>query len=218
MTRSHLTIDQRLTSMQLVLDAVAADSSMQETLSQFGYDEQRLEQGRQLYTSAADLQRRQQAEYGQQYAATDTVNAAWETADAEYTRLVKIARVALKNQPGLWTTLDLVGPRKPSLSGWLLQARQFYENALAQPIILAALSSYGITAARLQAGRVQVAAVETANVEQNRERGEAQEATFKRDAALDEMDAWYSDFLSIARVVLNDTPQQLEKLGVAVAA
>jgi hypothetical protein len=217
MARSTFTVDQRLAAMQLALDALDADDAMQASLADVGYDAPRLAHGRQLYDAAANLHLHQQAEYGQQYAATDALDAAWEAADAEYARLVKIARVALKSQPGHWTTLDLVGPRKASLSGWLLQARQFYQNALAQPTILAALATYGISAGRLQAGQNLVAAVEAANVDQKRERGEAQEATLKRDNALDAMDDWYSDFIAIARVVLDDTPQQLEKLGLVTA-
>jgi hypothetical protein len=42
----------------------------------------------------------------------------------------------------------------------------------------------------------------------------AQDATQARDAALDALDAWMSDFIAIARLALEERPQYMEKLGV----
>jgi hypothetical protein len=43
--------------------------------------------------------------------------------------------------------------------------------------------------------------------------GEAQEATRLRDARLDELDEWMSDFKVVAQVALKENDQWLEKLG-----
>ena len=48
---------------------------------------------------------------------------------------------------------------------------------------------------------------------QEKEKGEAQAATQKRDAALDAMQDWLSDYLAIAKVALEEEPQLLEGLG-----
>ena len=49
---------------------------------------------------------------------------------------------------------------------------------------------------------------------QEKEKGQAQAATQKRDAALDDLQDWLSDYLAIAKVALEDNPQLLEGLGV----
>ena len=218
MARNPVSIEQRLMMMQLALDTLETDNTIQTKLASFSYDNQRRAQGRQLYAEAVSWQQQQQAAYGEQYSATDTLDALWNTADAEYMRLVKIARIALKDHLGLWTTLSLVGKRKQQLAGWLLQARQFYDNALTQPTVMAQFGVYGISAQQLMDGREQINAVEAANVAQKCKRGEAQEATLKRDAALDAMDAWYSELIGLARVALDDAPQQLEKFGLMIEA
>lgn len=56
-------------------------------------------------------------------------------------------------------------------------------------------------------------AVAEANAVQEKEKGEAQEAKL-RDAALDALDQWMSDFIAIARLALEERPQYLKKLGV----
>jgi hypothetical protein len=49
---------------------------------------------------------------------------------------------------------------------------------------------------------------------QKKETGEAQEATEMRDKALDNLAKWISNFRAVAKVALEDNPQQLEKLGI----
>jgi len=85
-------------------------------------------------------------------------------------RCVKIARVALKSDRGARQKLDLDGKRKVIISGWIIQAKQFYANALADAGITAKLAEFGITAEKLQSGQQQVAQVETVNIAQKKER------------------------------------------------
>lgn len=210
------TIDARLQAVQVALDNIQNDPQLRAALAAYGYDTERLNVGRQLYDTAMQLQQQQQAKRGDQIGATEEANAAVDAANETYMRFVKVARVALKGQRGALVSLDLVGERKDTLAGWIGQAKQFYTTALANEVILEQLTEYGITAAKLRDGQQQVAAVEAAHVEQQQNRGTAQQATAERNAALRALDAWYADFLKIARVALADDAQQLEKLSIVV--
>ena len=212
--RPKQSIEDRLSAAQVALDNALGDAELQEALAVYGYDADKLQEGRQLYETARSLHDQQRAEYGDQYAATDALQSAWEEAKTVYIRHVKVARVAFKRSRGTWEELGLSGKRKRTISGWLTQARQFYTNALADPDILTALGEFGITQEKLEAGRALVDDVEAANAAQEKEKGEAQAATVARDEALDALDEWMSDFVAIARVALEDRPQQLEKLGI----
>ena len=207
-------IDTLLSDAQVAIDNTLNNPEILNAIKDFGYTSAKIQQGKALYNAAAAAQLAQTAEAGDQVAATATLNDAWEAARKSYMRFVKVARVALKNDAGASTQLDLKGDRKRSLSGWLAQATQFYNNALSNKSVLLALKEFGITEPKLKAGLNELKAVETANLAQEKEKGEAQAATQKRDAALDALQDWLSDYLAIAKIALEDNPQLLEGLGV----
>jgi len=207
-------IDTLLNDAQVAIDNTLSNPDILSAVKDFGYSSAKIQQGKALYNTAAAAQLAQTTEAGEQASATATLNDTWETARKSYMRFVKVARVALKNDVGASVQLDLKGDRKRSLSGWLAQANQFYNNALSNKSALSALKEFGITEQKLKAGLNELKAVEAANLEQEKEKGEAQAATKKRDAAIDELQAWMSDYLAIAKIALEDNPQLLEGLGV----
>lgn len=207
-------IDEFLTAVQVAIANALANPDIQTSLSEFGYTSKRLTEGKALHEAALQAHLQQQAEYGDQADATAALNQARDTADKSYMRLVKIARIALKDNPGAIARLDLNGKRKRSLSGWLLQTQQFYGNLLNAPDLLEAMNQYGITKTKITTAQAEIAAVTTANLAQETEKGEAQNATKIRDAAIDRLSEWFSDFVAIARIALEDSPQRLESLGI----
>src|SRR5439155_24856576 len=93
-----------------------------------------------------------------------TANAALASAEgqahADYMRYVKVARMAFETDPGVLTKLKLSGGRKKARAGWLLQAKQFYSNALSNSDIISRLGAYGLTQDMLEVGKRRVAAVD----------------------------------------------------------
>ena len=215
MTKS---MDARLLAAQVAIDNALNNADIKAYLAQYGYESARLNEGKALLAATQQLHQKQKSEYGDQFATTTALQSVWEQANNEYMRCVKIARVALKSDRGARQKLALDGKRKVIISGWITQARQFYANALADAGITAKLAEYGITQEKLQSGQQQVAQVETANIAQKKEKGEAQQATLERDAALKKLDDWMSDFTAVARVALEEKPQLIEKLGILEAS
>ena len=209
-----LPIDTMLNDAQVAIENALNNPEILSALKDFGYTTARIQKGKALYNAAAAAQLAQTAEAGEQIAATATVQDVWETAKKSYMRFLKIARIAFKRNAGISTQLDLSGTRKRTLSGWLAQANQFYANALTNKTVLNGLKEFGTTEQKLKAGLAEVKAVEVANLAQEKEKGEAQAATQKRDAAIDELQDWLSDYLAIAKIALEENPQLLEGLGV----
>lgn len=214
MSKTKRTLAEKLLSAQVAIDNAISDVEIKTLLTDYGYDDVRLAEGKALLDNVNQLQQTHQKEYGDQYEATNALKAIWDSANNEYMRFIKISRVALKNELAISQKLGLSGERKSSFSGWLAQAKQFYLNAIDDPTVIAKLSVFGITQIKLEAGKALVEETETKNAIQEKEKGEAQQATLERDKGADQLFEWVADFIVIARIALEDKPQLLEKLGI----
>jgi len=204
---------ERMALAELALNNAKGDPDTLAVLTNFGYPEARIDEGLALVTAAQNAHRTQDQQRGEQFAATDALEAQREAVYERYMRHVKLARVALADDRGAQEDLGLDGVRSRDLEGWIDQARNFYTSALATPAVLSALAPYGMTAPALTTARAEVEAVEEARRTTREEREDAQSATVSRRAALDALDAYMSDFIKVARVAFADDPQRLERLG-----
>ena len=213
MSYSNLSIDGKLAASQQALANAASNAEIAALLAVFGYDAARVAEGQALYDAAQAAQVAQKQEYGEQYAASQAFESAWNTARQAYMQLVKIARVAFSSDPNASTALGIAGRRKPTYPGWLEQVQQFYLAVLANADFQTGLARFGVTLQKLQDGKALVDVVVAAKQAQGTETAEAQAATQTRDAALEALDAWMSDFIAIAKIALEGT-QLSEALGI----
>jgi len=192
----------------------AYDADILAALTQLGYAGSKIDEGKVILNEVQELVNRQIVEYGEQYDATGNMKSAWQVADVAYLRALKIARIALRDDTSAAAALLLNGRRLRTLTGWLRQSRAFYKNLLGNPDWSAAMQVYGYTTEKLQAEQSLVDAVDAKNLQQLKEMGEAQNATEKRDARMEDLDSWMFDFRQIAVIALEGNPQWLEKLGI----
>ncbi len=177
---ANTSIARRLAAAQLTIEAVLADAALLAALSAYGYGAERMAEGKALRDQALALQQQQRARYGDHYSATDAHATAQAQAHLSYTRHRGVARVALRGDRGAAQKLGLHPPRQTTQAGWLLQAQQFYANALADATIPTALAVYNLTRADLAAAQAQLAAVAAGAVARQSLRSAAQETTRAR--------------------------------------
>ncbi|WP_446007960.1 hypothetical protein [Candidatus Electrothrix sp.] len=213
---SHQSIEQRLETYHIGLTNARDVTELQSRLAVFGYTPHKLNQLLALYQEVFDLYMARANEYSEQLAATHAFQEAWHTAHTDYIRLVKLGRIILKDDYAAYVKLTLNEERKKSFSGWLTQARTFFNALLADSALLAQYDRYGSDQDAIQAAFALVQAAEQANTAKVKETGEAQQATQERDARLDVLDSNMSEFYSLARLACEDAPQLLEMLGITV--
>jgi hypothetical protein len=218
MSNPRNSIQERLTRAQIAIGNALADPAVQSALDPYGYTAERLREGQALRERALTLHQQQRVAYGDLSSANDALKATQAHVRTDYMHDIKVARVAFATDRGTLQKLDAAGERRQTQAAWLIQAQQFYANALSDPAILDALAGYGITRQRLEAGKRQIDAVGACYAARRSRRGAAQAATKVRDEALTALDAWMRDFRQIARLALKKQPQHLEKLGVVVRA
>ncbi len=206
----------QLNAARLIISNSLKAPSVSESLTKFGYDPEKLNQGKILLNEVESLIARQKREYGDQYNATDAMYKNYEEGRSLYMQHVKLARLALKKDPALGKSLQLQGERKKTISDWLTQARIFYENALNQDEVIEALNRFGIDKFALERGRELVDKVAKAMAEQRKEMGDAQSSTSAKYQAMNALNEWVSELKAVARIALQDDPQQLEALGIII--
>lgn len=206
----------QLDIIRMAIDNAIADEALQARLLEYGYTPTKLQQGRTLLTNAQAKLHQKLAEDGAHRSATQNFRLVWERAEAIYLRLYRIARAALVDQPGVLHTLGLNGARKRLPRDMMVQASQFYTNALGSPAILEQLAVCGISDAQLREGQSMLTQASDARTARARVRGDAHQMTIERNDEIKATLHWYRCFITVARMALVQEPQWLEKLGVTV--
>jgi hypothetical protein len=213
----YLRPDELLRNFSVSLTNATVDDGISRALAGYGYNKDRINEGVVLKTQVDELIARQKKEYGEQLDASAMLKDAFGKADAAYNTSYKVARIAFENDPNACTALMLTGNRSKLVSVWHKQADTFYRNLLQNAGFLAKMGEYGYTAEKLTAEYALVKEVMAANARHKKERGESQEATKVRDAAMENLESWMSKFYRIAKIACSGQVQWLEKLGIQEA-
>jgi len=208
-------IANRLESARLALTNALAEAELLSALAPFGYDESRLQQGQVLYENALTVWQSQQQKQSRRRAAAAAYKQADAAASHAYMRAVQLCRTLYRGDPVTYRALGLAGSRKKGFADKVAQMRLFYTTALGNPQIQANLAEYGFSPARLQADLALVAALESARSQREVESGVVQDATHSRAQALSALEGWMREFVTVARLALEENPQRLEMLGLA---
>lgn len=213
MSYTQKPIAARLDAAGLALYGARSNDRIKALLAARSYDEAALDAGLALYETARLRSRQVHVERGEQYAATDAVQAMLQGLQAGYAEDLRLARVEFEDERGSAEQLGLGGRRPRALAAWIAQVRRFYEAVETDPELAARLEALGLTETVLQARKAALEALEAARHEQAGARGEAKALTRQRRAAMQALDAWMRRFLQVAQVALAEHPEGLEKLG-----
>ena len=227
------TIDAQLDEAQLILEGgIKAGPELKARLAAVSYDEAALTVGYDLFVGAGGQRIAAFAEHGQQLGATANLNLLRDKVEHQVSTLAQISKTVFEKQVDVLATLGLQGHKvtvpdskdpnatvkkaaRPSEAQAALigRAKQLYGGIIAQPALVTQLTPVGYTVVRLQQELADVTALESADVVQEREKGEAKGAKAKQKAALQELNAWVHRFTGIVVPALSDRPDLLSMLG-----
>ena len=207
-------IDRQLNEAEMFISNAMAVPEIREAYAQAHRKEAYFQEGQDLLDQAQLLTQQQVDEYGDQYEATLALEAAREKAGEVYMRHLQMARLLFRNDANAQQDLLMSGDRKRALPTWITQAQTFYDNLLTDPALMDVMAAFGVGEDELQSGRELVNEVARAQKTQNAEESEAQEATLRRDEALDALAEWMILSRGLAPILLADQPQKLEALGI----
>lgn len=217
MSNPKQSIGDRLVALWRAIGSPLANPELLAALAIFGFDNGWFTTSKTLYQEAEKLNNEQERKLGLQTQATADFEALRQEVQTLYTDALKVARTAFKSNQHAITSLRLKGTRARGYGPWLEQITTFYANLLAQPDLLAVISRFSYTQAKLEGEMGRVKAMVAAKTQQDIARGESQEATQRRDAQLDELEERVAELWNVAPVALREHPQWLEEIGKVVS-
>jgi hypothetical protein len=203
-----------LSSARVAIENAQTNEEIKGFIINYGYDDERLQEGLELLKTADDLYQAQKSKRGEQITVSNQLQEKFDHAYNLYIGYVKLARLVLKDDPGAITTLGLVGERKRTFPGFIAQAKQFYLNAMNNEEIFEKIKKFAITKEKLQAGLDLLSEIEKTDSFQESKKGASQDATLLRNTAFKKLMQWMSEFTQASRIALASRPQLLETLGI----
>jgi hypothetical protein len=190
------------------------DADILAAAKSFGYDESKLQQGLDLCEQARQAVSEQDQVTGTQLAATAEANKARELAQGAYQLLAQVSRAVFLDKPDRLKAMGLVGKMPDATDAFIGMAKQMYQAALMPGEIADDLAVVNLNTNKLQAAYELIQAFDEANQAQEAAKSAVQEATQAQNAVLDELYAFYAQYIKLIRVALRENPQLLEALQI----
>lgn len=209
--KSFLSLTQ---DVELALNNSLNEAGILNVISSYGYTQDKLNEGLNLLNHTKDLIARHASIFGEQKDLTKAVVKAQKEAIKAYQKLVQVARAVLNKER--LAQLGVTGVMPKSIANFLAKAEIAFNNALTIDDIKNELSNYGFDDKKIQDEYKKIKELERLNERQEAAKGELQQLTKDKEAAIKKLETWFSKFIKIARVAFSDNKQLLEKLGVRV--
>ena len=213
-TRPMTGISERLAKANVAISNALSDAQIGKLLGEYGYQTQKLSEGKALCEAADAAIKKQVANHGDQKDSTSRLLSAEKTARVAYQNLAQVARAAFQRDKAKLSALGLDNPMPKPLPLFITMATTLFDNASHTAEIADILKSYGYNADKLSKERGKIVELSAANQAQEAAKGSAQQATFEQNKAMEALDYWMGCFVKVAKVALREQPQLLEKLGI----
>jgi len=204
---------ENLEQYRIALENAGTQTTIASVLSELGYDKPEIDKGKVLLEvarTAYDFNKTEDDETLDAYAAFSDKKTELETV---YSLHRKKAKVIFRKEPVYLEKLGISGSLPRAYVNWMEIVKKFYNVSLEDTEIQNKLVRLKITVEDLTAAKTIISDLEVVRAEYIKEKGESQDATKTKDAALAKIDDWMSEFYAVARIGLEDNPQLLEALG-----
>nr|WP_320021725.1 hypothetical protein [uncultured Draconibacterium sp.] len=212
-TKKTLSEAETLEQYRVSLENVETQPVIAAAMEEFGYDATVVAEGKTLLTETRqsfDFNETEDDETSDAYTAFKELKGSLEET---YKMHRKKAKFIFRDDQKTLDKLGVSGSLPRAYVKWLETVKKFYSVAEKDNQIQTKLLRLKITAEDITAANTLIGELKTARAEYLREKGESQDATKAKDAALAKMDDWMSEFYAVAKIALEDSPQLLESLG-----
>ena len=197
----------------LAIHSARQDADMLRQLSTCSFDAKKFKEGEKLCDDVRSFTAQQEEARRQAKGATKTLRETRAHIHTRYMYHLSLARTVFKTNDKAQDELGLKGVRSSRLENWLKQTRDFYRNALSYA---ETLEQYGIPRHEMEESQILLGQMIELLSLQKQTLSRAQVLTQKKQELLVQLEQWYRKLIKLARIALEDSPQQMEALGIKV--
>ncbi|UCH96906.1 MAG: hypothetical protein JSV88_08665 [Candidatus Aminicenantes bacterium] len=214
--RVIVTQEMKLNQYRDVIENTFADPYIQEMAAKYGYDNQRLLEGKSLMERTVNLYEGFKNKEKNQILKYKEFAEIWKQARKTYHRFIKTARLAFDGNKELLDRIGVKFIKAAPFGVGVAQAKLFYNNLEQMPEILSEMGKYNVSPQEIQEGKNQVLNAEVAKSQHNNAVAETQQASALKALEFKKLSTWIADYRKVMRVALKSDGQLLEKLGIRV--
>ena len=209
----RLSMPEKLQTTNNVLEVIGKDPELQKAISEFGFDQERLDEGRSLMERARTESANEQHQSGQNRKSRDDLIKTEQHVRRRYMITVKIMRKVFEDRQDVLISLDLIGPRKTLRppGPWIDQAWDFYRNITEE--IQPDLNRFGFTPERLEKDEAALRGYSEMLATLDEGEGLLVLAKSRRREAFDTLDNWLVQIEIVLRIVSVGNPHWYTSLA-----
>ncbi len=197
----------------ILLDNLKNQQVIAEKMSAYKYDDEKVEEGKALWTKAKnlyDLTKKEGAESTQAYADyTVKLKALREAFSLDR----KKVRTLYRGREEVLKILSVDKTESRAFAVWIAEVERFYTRLEEETELLSELEAMQMNLDGVKAQQAKVKEVNAAYTHYVMEKGESQDATKKKDTAFKELTDWVRTCYAVAKIALREDKQLLESLA-----
>ena len=205
-----------MSSVGVLFQTSTNDEAIRSAVVDFGYNDERLDEGKTLYNQLDALEREHDRVGGEKMKLVERKQLLQKSVAKAYMKYLKIARIAFAGHSQAMDVLLLEGTRERTYNKWFGQVMVFCNNLLEHKEYWPMMESYGVKALHVEKLKNDLNILSDLADQCNKATAAIKQLTQKKLKQTLKVQNWVSDYIKIARIALEDQPQHLVKLGIMV--
>lgn len=211
--KNRLSELQLLENYRVVFQNVERVEDIKTELAEYGYDADKIAEGRALYENAQGLFNKNKQETEEEKQAYAKFSSAYSEVAQLYKKHRKVAKVVLLKNEELASAFRIKKAESQVYLQWIDDAETFYKEIKKETVVKERLTLFKLTDAIANAQLTKMEEVKILRGNYEKEKGESQDATKQKNKAFREIAEWIREFYAVAKIALEDQPQLLESIA-----
>lgn len=211
------TISSFITKANILMVNSQKAEDIKDAVDKYGYDEERMAKGEALVKQLKELSEQQELQKSKKVLLFSEKKKLQQKVHKLYMKYLKLARIAFADDLIARRAMLLDGGRERTYNEWLIQVNAFVMTLLeSDEHYLKAIGGYGVQKEQLVELQGMLVKLSKLSTECLIIAGELRKTTAAKQRKVIDVQNYISDFVKVARIALEYSPQSLKVLGIGV--